>query len=326
MINTRRYYTGLIYFIVMILLSILRVVFALGISDNWSDNNTDIIYTLISQVLCMGIVPFGLYIVLVLKRENKPAKQIFSDFGYRWPSLPVVILTFIAGAVFYYLTIGISSIWTTILTIIGYTGIESVGTIYTSSSDLFLWIIITACLPGIFEEFSHRGLLINTYEESSDGEAIVISALLFALMHQDIRQFGYALVGGFVIALFFVKSRSIIPPMILHFSNNAINCILDYSSQTGGTIGKLYSQFFGLFNNFFMILLLILSWIVAGVLIFFILIQVDRITSKKFDTSPTWQDGFNFKFKFRKEDIFLYSALILGVLTTVFSLIWSLMR
>lgn len=327
MTDVRRFNTGLIYFIVLIALTLVRVIFALDIGKHWTDNENDIIYTIISQIICMGLLPFGLYIFLVIRKEKRSSFDIFKDFAYTMPSVKVVLIAFVSGIIFYYLTFGIASIWTGIITFFGYTGISSPGTIYTKPEELILWLFIIAVLPGVFEELTHRGLLINTYLKSSEEEAVIFSALLFGLMHQDIRQFGYAIAGGVILAYFFVKSRSILPPMIMHFTNNALNTIMDYSSQTGGLMGKIQDKFFGLFDNIFMILILMVTWIVAAFILFFLLISVDIITAQKNGTNPTWKIHFNYKkFKFNKDDTFLYAAIILGGVTTLFSYIWSVMR
>jgi len=327
MTNTRRFYTGLIYFIVLLVLTAVRMIMSFGLGKDWTSNETDIYYTLFTQIFCMGILPFALYIILVLRKEKRPAYEIFKDFKYTLPSFPVIILAVISGFIFYYLTIGIASIWTGIITKFGYTGIVSPGTIYTKPGELFLWVAIIAVLPGIFEEFSHRGLLLNTYAESSEEEGIVFSALLFGLMHQDIRQFGYAVAGGVILGYFLIKSRSIIPPMILHFTNNAISCVLDYSSQTDGFLGQIQEKFFNLFDNALMAIALMLSWGLSVLILFGVLVAVDKFTARKFKTEPTWNKKFKFSnIRFNRNDSFLIAAIILGVITTAFSFIWSTMR
>lgn len=236
--DTRRLRIGLIYFIVLIALTAVRMINALGFGKGWTSNESDINYTLITQILCMGVLPFTLYVLLILRKENKKVVELFKDFRYQMPSVKVIVLSFVAGFIFYYATIGISSIWSGLLKLIGFTNISDPGTIFTKPGDLILWIFIIGVLPGVFEEFTHRGLITANYEKSSEEEGVLISALLFALMHQNIRQFGYALAGGVVLGYFLTKSKSIIPPMILHFTNNTLNTVIDYSSQTNGVIGS----------------------------------------------------------------------------------------
>lgn len=326
MIKSRRYYTGLIYFIVLVALTGLRVAFSYGIADNWTDNQADIRYTLISQILLMGVLPITLYILLVLKPNKEEPKKILQDFDFNKPSLSIVLISFLAGIIFYYLTIGMSGIWNTIITILGFNPIEAPGTIYPSMGHMFFWVLIVGVLPGIFEEITHRGLLINSYKKSSEEEAIIFSALLFGLMHQNIRQVGYAIAGGIILAYFFIKTRSIIAPMIIHFTNNALGTFLQYCYQAENSIGVMYDKFFGLFNNLFTIWILIATWVAAGYALYLILKRLDIVMANKNDIEPTWKKNFKFKYKFNREDVFLYASIILGLTTTIFTYIWGLMR
>lgn len=326
MTNTRRLYTGLIFFVVLILLTVLRVLFATDLFAGFSDNEGNILYTLISQVFCMGIVPMGLYIVLI-KNNDKIPPPTKVGLGFRVPPISIIILSIIAGFLFFYLTIGVAAVWTGIISIFGYRMPISPGTIFTTPMDLVLWVLIIGVLPGVFEEFTHRSILISAYAESSEEEAVIFSALLFGLMHQDIRQLGYAVAGGVILAYFFLKSRSIIPAMILHFTNNAFGTLLSYSSQTGGKLGEYYTGFFDLLSSrLIMLPIFLASCVLAGALIFGILILTDIISAKANNTQPTWRNKFKFKYRINASDTFLYAAIFLGVVTTIFSFVWSVMR
>ena len=64
-------------------------------------------------------------------------------------------------------------------------------------------------------------------------KALIISSVLFGLMHLNVSQFFYATVMGFLIGAVMYSSRSIIPAIIVHFTNNFINIYLAYSRQSG---------------------------------------------------------------------------------------------
>lgn len=76
-----------------------------------------------------------------------------------------------------------------------------------------------------------------------------------------------------------------------------------------------------------MSLLLIFSFVMAFGALFFILIEIDKSTAKKHNTETTWNKGFKWSnLKLNRNDTFLYAAIILGVITTAFSLIWGIIR
>lgn len=91
-----------------------------------------------------------------------------------------------------------------------------------NTRDLLLLILIAAALPAICEEALCRGLLLQAGRRVlGDGPAIVLSGFLFAALHLDPYRFPGTLLLGCLLGVVAVRSRSIIPSMIMHFTNNA---------------------------------------------------------------------------------------------------------
>lgn len=101
------------------------------------------------------------------------------------------------------------------------------GEIYYSSDPIviFLMILCTALLPALLEEFVFRGVILGSLRKYGDFFAIIISALCFALMHSTILQIPFALPIGLVLGFITVRTNSILPALIIHFSNNFIATI-----------------------------------------------------------------------------------------------------
>ncbi|MBQ4116398.1 MAG: CPBP family intramembrane metalloprotease, partial [Clostridia bacterium] len=67
--------------------------------------------------------------------------------------------------------------------------------------------------------------------------AVILTALLFSLMHTNTSQFLYAFMGGLFLSAVAVKYGSVIPAILLHFSNNCLSLIyLIISEFAGGDI------------------------------------------------------------------------------------------
>ena len=76
-----------------------------------------------------------------------------------------------------------------------------------------------------------------------------------------------------------LKTKSIWPGVIIHFINNGINVILDYSSQKQNFVGKIYDEFQTfLSNNIFLIMA---TWIATGFIIVYLLKIADKISKKE---------------------------------------------
>ena len=85
------------------------------------------------------------------------------------------------------------------------------------SGNHLLLVVTFSLLPGIVEEFYCRGVLLPAYEETvSTGRAIVISSLMFGLMHFNMWNILSPMVLGVVFSLLTIRFQSIIPAMFGH--------------------------------------------------------------------------------------------------------------
>ena len=206
-----------------------------------SDFHSDIVYSLVAQILCMGLVPF----VCLLVTSKRTVREVLAPMRYKAPrdTRTCVLVTLGLVLLIMPFTMAWSSITQLVFNIFGYKRPVASGTIYTGAGDFFLFLAISAILPAVFEEFSHRGVLLSGLEyRSSERSAIVLSAVLFGLMHESPGQMIYATMGGIVFAYVVVKTDSIIPAMCAHFANNAISTLLDYSRQTQNSLGVWYDS------------------------------------------------------------------------------------
>ena len=87
----------------------------------------------------------------------------------------------------------------------------------------------TALVPAFCEELLFRGLVLGNLAPYGKTSAVLCSALLFGLMHQNIGQMFYATVAGVVLGIIYLETRSIWAPTLLHMFNNlssVLNTIL----------------------------------------------------------------------------------------------------
>ena len=76
-------------------------------------------------------------------------------------------------------------------------------------------------MPAFCEEFLFRGTILANLEPYGKRGAIIISSLLFGLMHQNPYQIIYTVAAGAVLGMAYVKTKSIWLPTLMHFVNNA---------------------------------------------------------------------------------------------------------
>lgn len=117
---------------------------------------------------------------------------------------------------------------------------------FSMSSSSSLAIIMQICysviVAPIVEETIYRGLAIHLLKPYGKGMAVVISSLIFGLMHGNVSQalsgFLFALVMGTIT----VSCNSIVPTICIHMLNNAVATIPEISEALNNNqlIIKIY--------------------------------------------------------------------------------------
>lgn len=314
----------IIYFGIIICSLLLRISTNLGLVNGLSDIEMDIVWTTLIQICIFGIMPFSLYFITNKKGNLPEIGSVFTDFGFKKTKGENIALTIPVTIMLMYVVTCFVVFYSIILGFIGYTKTPS-DSEYPNFGYLILELVFTAALPGFFEEFTHRGLLFAGLKDATNKPAllIVFSAVLFGLMHQNIQQVFYTCIAGAVFGLVTYYSGSIWCGMLAHFLNNGLSILEDYLYQEVPLFKKGYDFIFEfLTGNLFGLgfAFALFGGCVVGIV--FTLIHM-RKTGKERGVL-LYKDDTK---KFTKADIaILISTILLGVMATIFSLVWGIMR
>ncbi len=91
--------------------------------------------------------------------------------------------------------------------------------------EIVLEFIVICVVPGFCEEFLFRGAILTNCLPFGRTNAILISSLLFAVMHQNFDQLLYTFVAGVIMGLVYERTGSIWSSTILHICNNLLSVI-----------------------------------------------------------------------------------------------------
>lgn len=108
-----------------------------------------------------------------------------------------------------------------------------------ASTSPIIVILIIGILSPICEELTFRGVIFNAYK--NDGNSIlpvIMSALLFGLMHMNFNQTAYAFVIGIFLALLVNATQSLWSSIIFHIIFNSSEVILMYISALATTTSQ----------------------------------------------------------------------------------------
>ena len=234
----------MVLFVTLRICSSMNVFSFLGETENY-------VLTFLTQVVLMVVLPLFLF----SKFKKQPVKQTLSDFSIRKISSKGILISIGIGLVVFILNIFISTFFSYFLELLGYHNNFASSTTSSSIGSFFLTLLTVAVLPAICEEFTHRGLLLSEYKKLGFKKAVILSGLMFGLIHLNINQFFYATIIGMVLAVVTLYSRSIFPAMIIHFMNNGLNVYFSFAKARGifgaNFYEKLFSFLFGgsMFSN-----------------------------------------------------------------------------
>lgn len=237
--NTKRslfFNTSLIYFIIISLFVGIRIFTSLVTINDLMG----VILDVVIQVGVMAFIPFLLYKLICKKKTT----DVIKDFNVKPIGFKAVIIAMAIGFIVYFLNLAVASFFNLVIFSTGYDPSFGMSSATSDGYPLVAFLgdlVLTALLPGICEEFCHRGLLLNGYKQLGIKKSIVLVGILFGLMHLNIEQFFYASIIGMFLTLLVYLTGSIIPSMIVHFMNNAMGLYLTFAASNNlpfGNFGK----------------------------------------------------------------------------------------
>ena len=107
-----------------------------------------------------------------------------------------------------------------------------------ADGNRFLTVLCTILLPAILEEVVFRGIILDEYRSYGSVWAVILSALLFAMLHLSWGNFIYYFYMGVVFSVIAIAADSLVPTVAIHifvnFSYFYIRpSVVDYLRQAG---------------------------------------------------------------------------------------------
>lgn len=325
---TKRFVKNGIYAFSMLLIAIFRIMVSEGVLSGFSVLGSDAVWSVVVQVGFMGVVPFLLYVIyLKISRDKHALKTIAAEFKY--DSLPAGkswVYIFLISIFATFMVTCLSNVWYNLISVIGYTPSVSKPLVYENAGVLIADIALTAILPATFEEFTNRGLCYGANENARFPTfAIILSALMFALMHTNVTQVFYTFFFGLITGALVYVTKSIYPAMFCHFVNNFVAVMRDYGRQTGkgfDFLNKAYGFLLGTTEGGIIATIL---FILVAFLMFVLFLKTSVIESDK-RIEKCKEVAFCKEKTARLDNAPLYFAITLNTLITIFTFVWGVIR
>ena len=143
---------------------------------------------------------------------------------------------------------GLTNVFVNVLYKLGYSSSSSL-----TVSNLFIYLVyvfLICIVPAFCEDLLFRGCILSGLRKLGDNKAVIISALIFMLMHGGPDQTIHQFIIGIVLGYAFIASGTIWVPVIIHFVNNFTALTLAYITRNVEAVeyvvptwGQIFLQF-----------------------------------------------------------------------------------
>ena len=124
----------------------------------------------------------------------------------------------------------LSALWSILLEAMGLT-LYSADIPINSASELMIAVFAVAVLPGICEELLFRGVVLGAYEKGGTRRGVLVSAVLFSVLHGSVQGLPVQLTIGLILGLAVYMTDSLYTGMMIHTAYNAFILILNYGAR-----------------------------------------------------------------------------------------------
>lgn len=291
----------LICLIAPILLALLFSIIASSLAQS-QEVKVEVITSNLSYIIPYTVCNFLLYIAIFFV-YNKISKIEFSaikpNFKMKWHTYLIVIAIGVVSL--FGIQYFISAI-DNLLEVVGYPLQQGLSVINpTSWGSYFLAILILAIMPAIGEELLFRGMILHGLRSRfNDVISVVLSALMFALMHTNLQQLVYPFLLGLIMGWIVLRTGSLVSSIIVHFVNNFLVVTFSFIQNMTGFSLSLGAEWW------FYVIAIVLLLVTFG-----ICYLVDRFYFKHKSHEEREKTSF-------KTSKFIYLSLVVAVFVFLF--------
>ena len=143
---------------------------------------------------------------------------------------------------------------------------EALQSLSLQMNDIYGFLTVAIAAP-ILEELIFRGIILDgLLKRRSPWSAIIISSVLFGLVHLNPWQFVSAMIIGMLSGWVYYRTRNIVYSILIHFTNNFIASIMVLFDEEGSMMDMELVEMYGGETN--MIIIISLSILIAGISIY----------------------------------------------------------
>jgi membrane protease YdiL (CAAX protease family) len=175
-------------------------------------------------------------------------EKLKSFLNFKKTPIKLIVFSFFAGISMVFVSTNIINLLESIFPRLTEDSLSELNDLININS--WLMFIPVVLMAPIVEEILYRGILFRAFKKEGVKSVwvILMSGLIFGIIHLNFVQSTYAAVLGVIMALAYYWTKNILVPIIMHFGNNLLAVILTFDI-VDDIITSNYSlyQSFGLF-------------------------------------------------------------------------------
>jgi len=175
----------------------------------------------------INLLTFGLVILIGYRKSHKKFNEVFM-FNNVPLNLWIAIIVFMFG--FMILSSELNNLLNYILPMPEF--LQDMFDSILANEYIIISIILIGIVPAFVEEMFFRGVILSGFKENySQKKAIIVSALLFGIIHLNPWQFVPAFIIGIISAWVCLQTKSILPSIYMHLFNNMLSVFVAKSGD-----------------------------------------------------------------------------------------------
>ena len=224
-ISSRCFFAVIMYVLISYALSFAIVLISWifpSINKIYNETLPSLAFEIIVTFLAIGL-PFLL--IHLLFRKEKISEELPFGTAYNKDVAKYLVMIFLPVMTLSAIAINyMSAIFQEILGLEFTSSVSEI--VLKGGKETFLAVLGIAVVPALIEETVIRGIIMQPLRKYGDKYAIIASALLFAVMHGNMVQIPYTVIGGLLLGYLAVTTGSLWPSIVLHFVNNLYSVIV----------------------------------------------------------------------------------------------------
>lgn len=177
-----------------------------------------IMATTLSQVAFLGVYFF------IIKRKKM---QVFKSLDKRKLNFKQIVILILISLVCLFLISPIINVFDAWLVSIGVSS-SALPISLDKPLNLIYMILTLGLLAPIAEELLFRGVIFSGLKEKGNKTAVLISSLMFMLVHLNLHQTIYQFILGIILAVVVLYTGNIFASILIHFINNTTVLLINY--------------------------------------------------------------------------------------------------